>query len=45
MNECLMSFYDFCPQDRLLLILSYIGCILIGYILGTWKTNKGEKDE
>jgi hypothetical protein len=40
--ECIMSFWDFCPKDRLYLVLVILACIGLGYIIGTggrWKRN------
>lgn len=46
MNPCLQSFLDFCPSDRVSIIILVIVLIGVGYIIGTdghwnrfyWKT-------
>lgn len=35
MNPCVKSFLDFCPQDRLLMIILIIVLIGAGYTIGT----------
>jgi hypothetical protein len=32
--NCINSFFDFCPTDRILFILSMIGTIAIGFYVG-----------
>ena len=51
MNQCMQSFFDFCPSDRLTFILICLALVFIGYVIGTdghwnrfyWKTPKTSK--
>lgn len=31
--ECISGFFDFCPTDRILILLSFVSFIIVGWLL------------